>query len=276
MEEMNNIEEINYIEKYNIIEKKFKKYLKSNYDMRKPKIKHKFEHTFRVVEFSEHIARDLNLDEENVYIAKLVALFHDIGRFRQIEDYDSYDDHKNIDHGKYGADLLFKENLIREFVDEIIYDNILKEAIYNHNKYDIESKRLLEQELLHIKIIRDADKTDAFYSLATNNMFKILSFTKEELENSLLSEKVYEDFMDEKTVLYTDIETPVDRLMSIIGYIFGYYFTSGLKIVQEKDYINIIRDKARFKKRDTINKIKNMFTLINNNMTYRIEDNINY
>lgn len=272
MEEKNN----DFIEKYNKIEEKFKKYLKDNYDFRKPKIKFKYEHTFRVVKLSEQIARDLKLDEEDVYIAKLVALFHDIGRFKQIEDYDSYSDHNTMDHGKYGVDLLFEENLIREFLDEIIYDNILKEAIYNHNKYDIESKRLLEQELLHTKLIRDADKTDTFFLLSTEKISDIVSYKIEEIEESLISEKVYEDFMNEQTILYTDVKTGSDALMNRFAYIFGYYYTSGLKIIIENDYINKIKNKVRFKKRDTIKKATNMFILLDNNINYRIKDNVNY
>ena len=261
-----------FIEKYNITEDKFKKYLKDNYDFKNKKIQYKYEHIFRVVDNSEKIARDLKLDEEDVYIAKLVALFHDLGRFIQAEN----EEYKNMDHGKIAIDLLFKENLIREFVDEIIYDNILKEAIYNHNKYEIESKRLLEQELLHVKIIRDADKTDTIYLFATENIFDIINVEKIDIENSLISENVYENFMDEKTVLYEDIETSGDKLMSRLAYIFGYYFTSCLKIIKEKDYINIIKSKVNFKNKKTINKINNMYILLDNYINYRINDDINF
>ena len=41
------------------------------------------------------------------------------------------------------------------------YDCIIYKAINNHNKFEIE-RGLSERELLHCKIIRDADKLDIF------------------------------------------------------------------------------------------------------------------
>ncbi len=270
------MEEINYIKKYEEIEEKFNKYIKENYDFKIDKIKYKFEHTHRVVEYSEYIARELNLDEENVFIAKVIALFHDLGRFEQIVKYNSFEDYKTMDHGKYAADILFKDDLMRKFLEDSQYDSIFKEAILNHNKYEIETKRLTEQQLLHTKIIRDADKTDAFNIRANKDVLKTSKFSKEELENSLLSDKVYEEFMDEKTVLNTDVKTPVDQWMSIIAFVFGYNFVSGLKIIVKEEFMNKIKNKVEFKNEDTINKIQNMYTLVENYINYRIINDINF
>lgn len=270
------MEEINYIEKYEKIKKFFDKYLKSNYDFRKTKIKHKYEHTYRVVDIAEHIAKDLDLNAEDIFIAKIIALFHDFGRFEQIKIYDTFSDIKSIDHGKLSIDMLFKEGLIREVLDDIKYDNIIKEAILNHNKYEIETKRLSEQELMHVKIIRDADKTDALYIYATKDIFNSNEYNKEEIENSVISDQIYEDFMDEKTVLNTDMKTAGDKWMSGVAFVFGYYFTSGIKIVRDNNYINIIKERIEIKNEEEVNKINNMFILAENYINYRILNNINF
>ena len=52
------------------------------------------------------------------------------------------------------------------------YDNIIKKAIYNHNKYKIE-ENLNDVELLHRKIIRDADKLDNFRVKETEHFSNI-------------------------------------------------------------------------------------------------------
>ncbi len=67
----------------NNAEKQFKEYLK-NFDTENEKNRLKIVHTYGVVKASEYIARDLNLSEENIYLVKLIALLHDIGRFKQI------------------------------------------------------------------------------------------------------------------------------------------------------------------------------------------------
>jgi len=89
----------------NSAEKQFKEYLK-NFDTENEKNKLKIVHTYGVVKASEYIARDLNLSEEDIYLAKLIALLHDIGRFKQIKLYDNFiDNMENNDHADYGVKI---------------------------------------------------------------------------------------------------------------------------------------------------------------------------
>ena len=134
----------------------FKEYLK-DYDIEDGNIKLKIRHTYEVVNKSEYISKGLGLNQENIELAKLIALLHDIGRFEQVKQTNDFLDSKDFDHANYGVKVLFEDNLIRKFIENNKYDNIIKEAIYNHNKYKIE-ENLNDAELLHSKIIRDADK----------------------------------------------------------------------------------------------------------------------
>lgn len=122
----------------NNAEKHFKEYLK-NFDTEKEKNKLKIVHTYGVVKASEYIAKDLNLSEEDIDLAKLIALLHDIGRFKQIKIFDNFiDNMENNDYADYGVKILFEENLIRKFIENDKYDDIIYKAIFNHNKYKIE------------------------------------------------------------------------------------------------------------------------------------------
>ena len=71
-------------------------------------------------------------------------------------------------------------------VDQDKYDELIKIAVKNHNKYKIEDGLTQEQELF-AKIIRDADKIDIFYEGVT-----MFWNGKEELvEGSLISPEVF-------------------------------------------------------------------------------------
>ena len=137
----------------------FKEYLK-DYDIENGSIKLKLRHTYEVVRKSEYIASRLGLNKENTELAKLIALLHDIGRFEQIKETQEFNDTK-LEHAEFGTKVLFQNNLIRKFIDDDKYDEIISKAIYNHNKYKIQ-EGLNEIELLQCKIIRDADKLDNF------------------------------------------------------------------------------------------------------------------
>lgn len=98
----------------------FKEYLK-DYDLENGSIKLKVKHTYEVVKKSEYIAIGLGLDRENIELAKIIALLHDIGRFEQIKEFNEFSD-KNIEHAEFGVKVLFGEKfLISKFVENRKY-----------------------------------------------------------------------------------------------------------------------------------------------------------
>lgn len=88
-----------------------------NYDPSDGKIKLKIDHTYRVAGLCQSIAESLGLSEADVDIAWLLGMLHDIGRFEQIRRFGTFNDAESVDHAEFGADLLFKEGLIRKFAE---------------------------------------------------------------------------------------------------------------------------------------------------------------
>ncbi len=128
-------------------------------------------------------------------------------------------------------------------------------SIKNHNKLQIE-KGLSERELLHAKIIRDADKTDNFRVKASDRFEDIFNSSKERLENDIITEKIYNDFMSNRIIISKERKTDMDCWISYIAFIFDYNFLSGLKYIKEKNYINILVDRIDYKISDTKNKME--------------------
>ena len=160
-------------------QKEFKNYLK-DYNIEDERVKLKVTHTYGVVDASRYLSNKLNLNEEDTKLSELIALLHDIGRFEQskvIENVFDKADTKYFDHAEFGVKILFEDNLIRKFIADSSYDNIIYKAILNHNKYKIEDN-LKEKELLHAKLIRDNDKTDNFRVnfKASINFFRLKTF----------------------------------------------------------------------------------------------------
>lgn len=231
-------------------EKNFKDYLK-DYDLNNGNIKLKIKHTYEVMKKSEYISKGLNLNKEDIDLSKLIALLHDIGRFEQVKQTNDFIDSTGFEHANYGVKVLFEENLIRKFIDNDKYDNIIKKAIYNHNKYKIEDN-LSEKEILHCKIIRDADKLDIFYE-AEEIFWKN---EKEEIESSKISEKVYNEFMSKRIIENSLKQNNLDKFIGIISFIYDINFKESLEIIKEQNYIKKIIERFDFKNQQTKEQIK--------------------
>ena len=117
-------------------DREFRKYL-SGFDTENEKIKLKIIHTDEVVRCARDIAERMHLSLEDKKLAELIALLHDIGRFEQIARHDSFAP-DTMDHAAYGVELLFGEQkMIRRFLKDDRWDEIIKTAIARHSSFEI-------------------------------------------------------------------------------------------------------------------------------------------
>ena len=232
---------------YEFAKKTFNEFISDNYDVNDKRVKIKLDHTYLVVENVKYICRNIKLDELNTDIALVIALLHDIGRFTEVKEMNTFrEDITGYDHATLGIKFLFEKNYIRKFVKDDKYDEIIKTAIENHSKYAIEDG-LSENILMHCKIIRDADKLDNFRSKTVDDMYTLANTNKEDIENSRITDKIYEDLMNEKTILLSDRKTPLDIWLTTIAFIFGFEFKCSYELVKEKDYVNKLFDRFEYK-----------------------------
>ncbi len=242
---------------FEVAQKVFKEFLK-DFDVEQDKVRLKIIHTYHVVDFAEYIAKDLKLSNEDIELAKLIGLLHDIGRFDQAKRYNDFRDMNTLDHAELGVKILFEENKIRDFIKDDKYDNIIYKAILNHNKLKIEDG-LNEKELLHAKIIRDADKADNFRVKQEEKVETMLYMESlEKIENGVITDKIYEDFMNSKIIKNEERVTPLDYWVSYIAFLYDFNFNSGLKYVMEQDYINRNIDKINYKNPETRKRMENV------------------
>lgn len=210
----------------------------------------------------------LNLSEEDVKLAELIGLLHDIGRFEQIRIYNTFLDKDSINHAEFGIKVLFENNLIRKFIKENTYDEIIKKAILNHNKPRIEEQGLSKKELLHCKIIRDADKIDIYYVLITEDLKN--TYGTENVCNEEISDEIFKEFKEEHIINYKNMKTSADLFVAHIAYIFDFYFDYNLNIIKEKNYIKLLEAKINFKNKKTLEYVEKIndivYTFINENI----------
>ena len=71
-------------------------------------------HTARVCDRMGQLSDSLRLTPEQDAIARLVALFHDVGRFRQYTQYRTFNDFRSEDHACLGVRILRETGVLAE------------------------------------------------------------------------------------------------------------------------------------------------------------------
>lgn len=242
----------------------------SQYDRSDGRIQLKLTHTLGVVMQSEMLAQQLKLKEEDVQLAKLIALLHDIGRFEQVKQYQDFADHQAMDHAEYGVQILFGENKIRAFVQTTNYDETIRVAILNHNRYEIQND-LDEYVKLHAMLIRDADKLDNFRVKVQDDFENIGNFTKEQLEHDVISDQVFTTFLKGKAILAQDRETSLDMWVSYLAFIFDINFYYALITIQERKYIDAMVDRLSYQREETKRRVEKIREYAYLHLRQRIE-----
>lgn len=204
------------------IMKIFNDYAKT-FELKNKNIMRKFHHSYRVMDFSIEIAKSLDLNEEDIRVIGIAGLFHDIARFEQWTQYETYVDSKSFDHGDMGYNIL-KEKFIDEFGLNENEQEIVLKAVKNHNKFKVEDN-IEGKELLICNIIRDADKLDI---MKEQGFITKEDSVKDELVNLLLEHKVVANDL---------VETEMDSLFRLIAFIFDLNFEYSFKYLLHKKII---------------------------------------
>lgn len=201
----------------------------------------KREHINRVIGYTEVLTRSLELDADMVQIAQLTALLHDIGRFEQFKQYQTFNDLISLDHAELGVGLIDVKEWLKELPEDIQIK--IKKAVLFHNKPSI-PKTENEDIILLSKIIRDADKIDILdisireFSSQNKNQFFSL-----ELENSsAISKPLVKSILAGKLPDKKNMKTITDFKLIQMSYVFDINFKKSFSIINEKKYLKLLFD----------------------------------
>ncbi|MDM8212973.1 HD domain-containing protein [Enterococcus hirae] len=225
----------------------FDNYL-TNFDRSDPKIALKITHTFAVVDCMDYLTAALELPADERELARIIALLHDIGRFAQLARFDSFSD-RNIDHAALGVSELEREPQFQKLLyREKLNAQIIKEAILNHNRYQIDPT-IKGPALLYARLIRDADKLDNLRNKQTEKPEVLLDAPAEAIRACRISPAIARCFLEGRLIPRDLRETLLDRWASYIAFIFDLNFQASFQWITEKQAVP--RLFARFRPADT-------------------------
>lgn len=211
----------------------FLNYVK-DFDLNDEKIMSKYNHSLRVEVLCEMIAKNLKLSKREIELAKLCGLYHDIGRFFQAQKYNTFCDLRSIDHGDKGLEI-FNEEIVPKLNISKNDVKIIEKCIKYHNKYSYEG--LNNDELLFVKIIRDADKVDILYQYAFVKMDIIID------PNLSISDECKNCFNDKKTIQKSQVTNSNEKIMIILALIWDINYDYSFVLIKNNKYYDKIKQK---------------------------------
>ncbi|WP_297182442.1 HD domain-containing protein [uncultured Enorma sp.] len=224
------------------------------YDATNPRIALKVEHTLRVAELCERIAREAGFTPAGVDLAWLCGLLHDIGRFEQLRRWDTFSDAASTSHAALGVEVLFGSKgdtgvadddgsaagtigIIHRFIDpNDELEEVIRAAVGFHSDYRLPEDLNVRTHAI-CDVVRDADKLDILRVASTDTVETVLNATEDELLASAISPTIEDAFFEHRTAHYSERVTPVDYLVNLACFAFELVYPASLEIADEQEYI---------------------------------------
>jgi len=203
----------------------------------------KRDHTLRVCRASQEVGQDLNLSQNDLRLAEIAALFHDIGRFEQFARHRTFSDKRSFNHAAFGVGVLIKNDVLSRL--GIFEQELIIKSISSHNMLELPDEDD-ESVRLHQRLLRDADKLDIWWVVTDYYRERAAGKINPGLELNQpdtpgISPAVFERIMNGETVLFADLQNLNDFKLLQVGWVFDVNFAPTLRRLKERGYLDSIR-----------------------------------
>lgn len=209
----------------------------ARYGSDNPRVVLKVDHTLRVAAACDEVARSLGLAPEEVDLAWLCGLLHDIGRFEQLRRWDTFNDARSASHAALGVEELFGEGgEIRAFVADEKDDEVVRRAVGLHSDFRLPDG-LDARTRTFCTVVRDADKVEIMRDFALEDPGTIFGAEGGVLLDARLSDEALAAFYAHRCVRREERRGPADTLLGILCFVYELEHPASLAIMHEQGFV---------------------------------------
>ncbi len=196
----------------------------------------KLKHSENVATIANNISLFIFKNETPQKHSRIAGLLHDIARFEQMKQYNTFVDSKSFDHGTKAVEIIKNEDFLKSI--DIESQSIILDAISVHNKMNFNP---FTNEITQVtaQILRDSDKIDILNSIAelyASPENKIKAAIELDMpDEPFISENVLNSFANFQMVNFADIKTLNDFKILKISWIFDINFPISHALILEND-----------------------------------------
>jgi len=194
----------------------------------------KKEHSFRVAENAAKLGKMLNLNGDDQKVAYLSGLLHDIGRFEQLSNYNTFNDTTSVDHAAHSVEVLKEKNVLAGIDEEL--QELVFFSVYYHNKLQL-PKKGKEREMMHARLLRDSDKLDILKVLtdyySDKNKKPNHTLTWDLPAGGTVSQPIAKEILSGKLVSKEKVKNETDVKIMQLSWVFDLNYKSSFEIIFE-------------------------------------------
>ena len=198
----------------------------------------KKEHSLRVADIALLLSDKLEWADDDKKLTFLIGILHDIGRFSQMHEFNTFSDEKSVDHAERAITVIKESGLLETL--NISNKEPVFAAILNHNKFKIQDG-LTGQQLLHSKLIRDADKLDIYRVLADyyskRNGDINHTLTWELQKGTVVSPAVAKEILSGKMVSKKNLVSEIDVKIMQLSWVYDLNFRPTFEYLLKHRYL---------------------------------------
>lgn len=240
------------------------------YDADNPRVALKIEHTLRVAELAEQIARAQGFTPAGVDLCWLAGLLHDIGRFEQLRRWDTFSDRISADHAAIGVDVLFEgaahlddpavvnaapapqptdatfmehnaahgalEALAPEVAADPAAGALIRAAVGHHSAFRLPDELDVRTRAV-CDVVRDADKIDILRVTCADSVETVLGIDEDELLASAISPAAENAFFNHRCLAHNERHEPADYLIGLACFTYELVYPASLEIALDEGHV---------------------------------------
>ncbi|MCK9418738.1 MAG: HD domain-containing protein [Nitrospirae bacterium] len=204
----------------------------------------KRDHTHEVCLNAVRIAEDLGLIAPEARLSEAIALFHDVGRFSQYQQYKTFDDSISVNHAVLGTKVILENNVLAGLPKQ--EQELIIRSVTLHNVFTLPGG-LDERSLRFARLIRDADKLDIlrvvieYFEQDEGSRAEAVALGLPDVPGKY-SPEVLACLVRGEMARKDALTTLNDFKLLQLAWLYDLNFTCSLRMVVERDYIRKIAE----------------------------------
>lgn len=201
----------------------------------------KYQHSQEVAKVARTIAEKEKFADGDILLAEIIGLYHDIGRYPQYKNFHTFQDHRSVNHGECGANVMRETNCLQQLDND--EQQIAIVAVQYHNARVIPNYLPPRQKTL-LNLVRDSDKIDIYRVHHQNYTEKIYQRHPEifhEVHDDLpVSAAVLKLAQQHQPIHYAQVRSMADFLVITLQWFYDFNFRASYQILRERKALDML------------------------------------